>query len=74
MNKPHLLKHNGIWLIKQEVDPEDESRETCCEGCIGQSDEIKCLYLPDCSKHADNSYGFVNYIFKEFQNNYKDLE
>ena len=71
MNKPHVFKHNGVWLIKEVVDP--EIQEYWCGGCIGQFDKSKCKSLPDCSEPADNYYGCVNYIFKEFQNNYKKL-
>ena len=60
MNRPHLFKHDGVWIIRKEVDPEDS-----CEGCIGRGDEHKCKTLPECSVSADNEYGRIDYIFKE---------
>lgn len=63
MNKPHLFKHEGVWIIREEVDP--DSQEHWCEGCIGCLDKHKCKTLPECSVSADNEYGRIDYIFKE---------
>ena len=65
MNKPHLFKHNGVWLVREEVDPENQ--EHYCEGCIGLFDERKCEELPGCRVSTDNEYGRIDYIFKEIQ-------
>ena len=61
MNKPHLFKHDGVWIIRKEVDPEKNG----CKGCIGRGDGPKCEALPECSVSADNEYGRIYYIFKE---------
>ena len=61
MNKPHLLKHNGVWLVREEVGKQKRS----CEGCIGEGDNRKCVLLPECS--YGGPFNRINYIFKEFQ-------
>lgn len=33
MNKPHLFKHDGVWIIRKEVDPENG-----CKGCSVSTD------------------------------------
>lgn len=60
MNKPHLFKHNGVWIIREEVDPKN-----CCKGCVGRQGSQVCEALPGCRVPADNEYGWIDYIFKE---------
>ena len=61
MNKPHLLKHNGVWIIREEMD----NQGRLCEGCIGEGNDRKCNSLPECS--YESPFNRINYIFKEFQ-------
>ena len=63
MNKPHLLKHNGVWLVREEVG--NQKRESLCEGCIGKGNARKCVLLPECSYVSP--FNRISYIFKEFQ-------
>ena len=63
MKKPHLFKHEGVWIVREEIDPENQ--EHYCDGCIGQLGEHKCKALPECSFSADNEDWRIDYIFKE---------
>lgn len=61
MNKPHVFKHDGVWIIREEFGNHNRS----CEGCIGEVDDRKCSLLPECA--YGSPFNRINYIFKEFQ-------